>query len=215
MLRPMVCWGAKGQALVLNEFIRLLGFELVALFDNDASIVSPIPGLPLYIGDAGWSRWQETWGTQPVHGAVAIGGSHGRARMERQRAMENDGVQFEKLIHPNAYVAQDAQIDMGTQIMPNATVCTHAVIGKGCLVNTAASVDHECTLGDGVHIAPGARLAGCVRVDDFSLVGSGAIVLPRVQIGENAIIGAGAVVTKNVPPNTTVVGNPARILKST
>jgi len=37
-------------------------------------------------------------------------------------------------------------------------------------------------------------------------------VLKGVTIGENAIVGTGAVVTKNVPPNTIVAGNPARVV---
>jgi acetyltransferase-like isoleucine patch superfamily enzyme len=37
--------------------------------------------------------------------------------------------------------------------------------------------------------------------------------LSKITIGENAIIGAGSVVTKNVPPNSIVAGNPARVLR--
>ena len=44
-------------------------------------------------------------------------------------------------------------------------------------------------------------------------IGSSATVLCGVTIGENAVIGAGSVVTKDVPPDTIVAGNPARILR--
>lgn len=44
-------------------------------------------------------------------------------------------------------------------------------------------------------------------------IGAGATVLPGVTIGENSVVGAGAVVTKDVPANTVVAGNPARIIK--
>ncbi|HDS09283.1 MAG TPA: N-acetyltransferase, partial [Firmicutes bacterium] len=44
-------------------------------------------------------------------------------------------------------------------------------------------------------------------------IGSGATILCGITIGENSVIGAGAVVTKDVPPNTTVAGVPARIIK--
>ena len=44
-------------------------------------------------------------------------------------------------------------------------------------------------------------------------VGSGATILSNLVIGENAIVGAGSVVTKNIPPNTIVAGNPARLMR--
>jgi len=44
-------------------------------------------------------------------------------------------------------------------------------------------------------------------------IGSGATILANTCIGENAIVGAGAVVTRDVPANTIVAGNPARILR--
>jgi acetyltransferase-like isoleucine patch superfamily enzyme len=44
-------------------------------------------------------------------------------------------------------------------------------------------------------------------------IGSGAVLLCGITIGENAMVGAGSVVTKDVPPDSTVAGNPARIIK--
>ena len=45
-------------------------------------------------------------------------------------------------------------------------------------------------------------------------IGSGTVILPGVTIGDNAVIGAGSVVTKDIPANTVVAGNPARILRN-
>ena len=44
-------------------------------------------------------------------------------------------------------------------------------------------------------------------------IGSGATILSNTTIGEDAIVGAGSVVTKDVPPNSIVAGNPARVLR--
>jgi acetyltransferase-like isoleucine patch superfamily enzyme len=44
-------------------------------------------------------------------------------------------------------------------------------------------------------------------------IGSSVTLLSGITVGENAIVGAGSVVTKNVPANTIVAGNPARILR--
>jgi acetyltransferase-like isoleucine patch superfamily enzyme len=45
-------------------------------------------------------------------------------------------------------------------------------------------------------------------------IGSGSTILANVTVGENAIVGAGSVVTKNVPADSVVAGNPARILRN-
>lgn len=47
-----------------------------------------------------------------------------------------------------------------------------------------------------------------------SWIGAGAIILPGVTVGENSIVGAGSVVTKDVPDNTIVVGNPAKVVRN-
>ncbi len=52
-----------------------------------------------------------------------------------------------------------------------------------------------------------------IHIEKHVWIGSGAIILKGVHIGEGAIIGAGAVVTKNVPSNTVVAGNPAKVIK--
>lgn len=53
-----------------------------------------------------------------------------------------------------------------------------------------------------------------VVIEDDSDIGVGAIILPGVVVGKGSIIGAGAVVTKNIPPYSVAVGNPARILRN-
>lgn len=97
-------------------------------------------------------------------------------------------------------------------------------LNAGCtLLDTAkVTMGARTMLGPGVqiycaehHIDPVRRRAGLevakpVTIGEDVWIGGGAIVLPGVAIGHRAIIGAGSVVTKDVPADTTVVGNPAR-----
>jgi len=78
------------------------------------------------------------------------------------------------------------------------------------VINRGASVGHHVTLANFVSLGPSAVLGGNTAVDVGAMIGAGAVVLPKVRIGAEAVVGAGAVVVDDVPPRTTVVGNPAR-----
>jgi sugar O-acyltransferase (sialic acid O-acetyltransferase NeuD family) len=214
--RPVVLWGGTGQAKVLREALDPGRFEVVAVFDRDPAVQSPFDDVPIVHGVEGFARWLAgVKRPARVTAFVAIGGERGEDRLEIQRRLAAAGLTIGSVVHPKAFVARDATLGEGAQILALAGVCTGARLGAACIVNTAATVDHECVLGDGVHVAPGAHLAGCVTVGSFAMIGTGASVLPRVTIGARATVGAGAVVLEDVADGATVVGNPARPIERT
>lgn len=99
-------------------------------------------------------------------------------------------------IHPGAKIGQGIFIDHATGI----------VIGETAVVGNDVSMLHEVTLG-GTGKTTGDRHP---KVGNGVLIGAGAKILGNVSIGEGAKVGAGSVVLSDVPPHTTVVGNPAR-----
>ncbi len=209
-VRKIVCWGATGQSKVIHEALEGSDARIVLLVDNRD--VSPsLLDVPLVVGMKGFDAWLGARDvSDDLHAVVAIGGAAGRDRLHLMASLQERGLAPLTVIHPTAFVARDARIGGGCQILAMAAICTHVTLGDGVIVNTSASVDHDCRLGAGVHIAPGARLAGEITVGDRACIGTGAIVLPRLRIGDDAIVGAGAVVTKDVEPGAIVVGNPAR-----
>lgn len=84
-------------------------------------------------------------------------------------------------------------------------------IGDGCLIGhnvTIATLNHELNPANRASITPNP-----VKIGDNVWIGSDSTILPGVEIGDGAIIGAGSIVTKNVPANTLVAGNPAKIIR--
>lgn len=208
-----VLWGSAGHAKVLADVIAQRPGQVVALFDNGPLAVSCLTDVPLYRGLAGLDDWLKTQDSAAVFNAgIAIGGARGRDRNLIALSLQDAGLQLPVLTHTSASVSRTAQIGLGSQVLANAVVAADVVMGRVCIVNNNANVDHECQLGDGVHIAPGAVLCGCVIVGENTMVGANAVVLPRLRIGRNVVVGAGAVVTRDVPDDSVVVGNPARLL---
>jgi len=209
----VVFWGATGQAKVLNEALCDSNYRIVALVDRNKDITPPFPGIPVLDGKVGFDSWLAGWDSvENLHAVVAVGGESGCDRLELMGLFTERGLTPLTVIHKSAFVATDAHIGSGTQILANSAVCSHVSLGESVIINTSATVDHDCTIGNGVHVAPCANLAGEVRVNDLAFIGIGATILPRIRIGEGAIVGGGAVVIEDVPAGVTVVGNPARII---
>jgi acetyltransferase-like isoleucine patch superfamily enzyme len=109
-----------------------------------------------------------------------------------------------------------------------------AHIGAGCEIHIRAIPEpFLVTIGNHVLIAPGALLHthegggwlaceedpdlwvfGKIEIEDNCLIGVNAQILPNVKIGKNSIVGAGSVVISNVPPDSVVLGVPARVVGS-
>jgi len=212
-MKKTVLWGATGQAIVLEEFLYLKGYQIVALFDNNINVKSISTNIPIYYGVKGFSEWKKAQKKEDIYSIVAIGGNKGKDRVDIQNYLEREGLKIITAIHPKAFVADNTKIGIGSQILANSSVCARVSLGISCIINTSASVDHECKIGNGVHIGPGAKLAGCVTVEDYSFIGIGSAILPKINIGKNTIIGAGSVVTKDMPDNIICYGNPARIVR--
>lgn len=213
-MKPLIVWGATGQAVVLQEFIGHAGYEIVALFDNDPDARSPIPNAPLYTGEEGFRAWEEGWREGTCSFLVAIGGDKGACRREISEWLRRQGMIPASVRHPSSSVATDAQLGDGAQVLMNAAVGARCLLGDYCIVNTSSSVDHECCIGAGCHIGPGATLAGLVTLGENVFIGAGATILPRIVIGDNSVVGAGAVVTHDVPDQSIVCGVPAKVMGS-
>lgn len=213
-MSDLLLWGATGQARVLRELVHGSDWNIVAIVDS-RPLPAPFPGPAMLLGVSGLDVWLGQRGAfPPLAAAVAVGGDRGVDRLSVGDQLLARGIPLTTLVHSRAYVAQDATLAEGCQILVGAIVATQARLGRLVIVNTGASVDHDCCIGDGAHVGPGARLAGQIEVGPRSFIGTGALILPRIRIGADAIIGAGAVVTRDVADATVVVGNPARILRT-
>lgn len=100
------------------------------------------------------------------------------------------------------------------------------VIGDNCKIEAFAYIPTGATIEDDVFVGPHACFTNDKKpkakgeweviptlVKKGASIGANAVILSGVTIGENAMVGAGSVVTKDVLPNTVVVGNPAKVIE--
>lgn len=115
-------------------------------------------------------------------------------------------------IQKNAHVGKNCKISSHTFICEGVTIEDDVFIGHGVMfINDmyprATNPGGELQTERDWTVEP-------TRIRRGASVGSGATILARVTIGEDSIVGAGSVVTKDVPANTIVAGNPARVLRN-
>jgi acetyltransferase-like isoleucine patch superfamily enzyme len=115
-------------------------------------------------------------------------------------------------IQKNASVGRRCKISSHTFICEGVTIEDHVFIGHGVtFVND--SYPRATTATGELQTQQDWRVETTL-VKKGASIGSGATILSNVTIGERAIVGAGSVVTRDVPDDTIVAGNPARVLRS-
>lgn len=114
-------------------------------------------------------------------------------------------------------ISQVSRFFTGIEIHPGAKIGEAILIdhGAGVVIGETAEVGDRVTIYQGVTLGGTGKDTGKRHptVGSDVVIGSGAKVLGPINIGDNVKIGANSVVLKDAPSNTTVVGNPGRIIK--
>ncbi|MGG3468848.1 serine O-acetyltransferase [Neobacillus pocheonensis] len=121
-----------------------------------------------------------------------------------------------KLFFLARVISQISRFLTGIEIHPGAKIGRRFFIDHGMGV----VIGETCEIGDNVTVFQGVTLGGTGKekgkrhptIKDNALIATGAKVLGSITVGENSKIGAGSVVLKEVPPNSTVVGVPGRVV---
>ncbi|RLI96896.1 MAG: N-acetyltransferase [Candidatus Aenigmatarchaeota archaeon] len=127
-----------------------------------------------------------------------------------------------KVVYPGLVNMYECEVGDRCLIGPFVEIQKDVIIGNDCRVQSHSFICSKARIGNSVFIGHGVMFVNDkypprfdekhweeIIIEDGVTIGSNATILP-VRIGENSLIGAGAVVTKDVPPNSIAVGNPAK-----
>ena len=138
----------------------------------------------------------------------SIGDNYARAK--KFLFLKEAGFKMISIVHPKALI--DTKIEFGDNVIieMGTAIHTHSIIGDNVFLGGDALIGHHNKIGNHVLIGGNVSFGGSVIVQDYVSVGVGASIKPGVTLGEGCIVGVGAAVIKDVEPNSTVVGVPAK-----
>jgi sugar O-acyltransferase (sialic acid O-acetyltransferase NeuD family) len=204
--RPLLIFPCNGNGI---EALDCLGSEFYPVgFIDDASekVNSEQFGITVF-GRKALERF-------PDAEVLAVPGSPMSFR-ERERVVASLGVpisRFARVVHPLARVSPLATVGVNVLIMAGVVITSNAVIGNHVCLLPNTVVHHDAVIGDWSLVGSNVTIAGNTTIGYNCYIGSGTSVMNGIKVCDRALVGLGSNVIRDVPPSTTVVGNPARPL---
>ncbi|HEY3974984.1 MAG TPA: acetyltransferase [Candidatus Sulfotelmatobacter sp.] len=209
----LVILGAGGLGREVLATVRACNeagrqWDVLGFLDADEKLAGKkVGGVPVLGGD----DWYRNNQYESLRFVCAIGKPEVRSRVvETMSAVKS---KFVSVVHPAVQVAESVAIGAGTVIMAGTQFTADIRIGSHVVIYLNCSITHDVCVGDFCVIPSGCNLSGGAILETGVLLGSGVSVLPRRRIGAWATIGAGSVVVKDIPPKSTAMGAPCRVIE--
>jgi sugar O-acyltransferase (sialic acid O-acetyltransferase NeuD family) len=214
MMQKIVIIGAGGFSQDVLDILdacnwikpqyEILGYIVESKYGEPGTEVN---GFPI-LGDFDWfGRYQHK-----VCAISTVGAAEVRFHLVK-RASEL-GVPFCNVVHPTAILTRHLSIGEDVVLAAGCIIAFKTRIGNHVHVNLDCTIGHDVILEDFVTLAPGVHVSGNVTIAMGAQIGTGANIIEKVDIGEWSVIGAGSTIVRDVPPNTTVVGVPGKVIKT-
>jgi sugar O-acyltransferase (sialic acid O-acetyltransferase NeuD family) len=202
--------GSAGEIVWLVEALNQVAarWRLLGLLDDDrAKHGTHVAGAPVLGPVAAAGDFTSA--------SFVIGVAHYRRPRTRLAIAERMGLpgdRYATLIHPAAIVTPGAKLGYGCLVFAFAFIGHAAHVGNHVLVSSHCRISHDTVVDDGATLAAGALLSGGARLGPGSYAGAGCVLRDGVVLGAGAVAGIGSVVVRDVDPEVTVMGNPARVV---
>lgn len=211
-MKKIAVFGAGGFGREVEMLIRQINsvkpeYEFIGYFDDSIEKGELINNKEILGGLSTLNNWETE-----LYLVVAIGDPITKEAIVNQ--LSNDLILYPVLIHPNVIKGDFVEIGEGSIICAGNIITENIKIGKHVIVNLSCTIGHDALIGDFCSFMPTVNVSGETNIEKLVFVGTGARIINQKKIGHGSIIGAGTVVIKDVPPYSTVVGNPGKVIKT-
>ncbi|MDF9801103.1 acetyltransferase EpsM [Catalinimonas alkaloidigena] len=216
-MKKIIVLGGSGIGMIASSIIdKMTGYELLG-FVNDVVPVGNTIGKYKKI-----KVIDKTENIQKYITDEEIYFFNGFVGMTREKevyeTLQKLGIPKERyvnLIDPTAIVPWDyCSIGQGVLMAPLSQLSSDTNISDNCMLLANTFIGHDTFLDQYVSVATNAVIGANVHVGKACHIGSNATIREKVKIGDFSLVGMGAVVLKDVPENSIVAGNPARVIKT-
>ena len=214
-MKKLVIFGGSGIGMIAASIAMDLGIFEVAGFLNDVIATGKSIGkyhkIPVIGNTEDYEKYLKE---KDYYFFIAYVG------LKREKETYNKIIDFKipedrwaTLVHPTSVVpSKFCKIGYGVLLAPLSQLSPDTTISNNCILLGNSFLGHDSFLDTFSHLATNAVIGANVHIGKAVHVGSNATIREKVTIGDFSLIGAGSVVLNDVPENSIVVGNPARLL---
>lgn len=215
-MKKLIIFGGSGIGMIAASVANDLGYYEIVGFLNDIVPVGTEIGrfkkIPVIGKTEDYKNYLADKNTYFFIGYVGL--QDEKKTFEKITRLDIQEHRWATLIHPSAIIPKGfCDIGNGVLFAPLVQLSPDTAISDNCILLANSFIGHDSFLDKFAHVATNGVVGANVHIGKAVHIGSNATLREKLKIGDYSLVGAGSVVIKDVPENSVVAGNPARILK--
>ena len=216
-MKKLVILGGRGIGMIAASVANDLGNYKILGFLNDVvkvgSKVGKFSGYQVIGTSNDVSKYLDD---EDVYFFIGyIGMKNEKEIFEKILSLNIPRNRFATLIHPTAIIPKGfCSIGEGVLLAPLSQLSPDTTVDDNCILLPNSFLGHDSVMKRFAHLTTNSVVGGNVSVGKAAHIGSNATIREDIEIGDFSLVGSGSVVLNDVPPNSIVVGNPAKVLKT-
>ena len=204
----LIIIGAGQFGNLVSNIIDKSKYEIYGFIDDDKKKIGKKNNQIKVLGD---DKYLSSISPKKFGLVLCLGNIESRKKFLKK--INKQGFRFPKIIDQNFREFDNVKIGNGTIILGSANILNNSNIGKFCVVGTNANILHDVNIGDNCIIGGGTNIGANVTLKKNIFVGIGAVFASKkIIVNDNCYICSGSVIFNDLPKNSKVIGNPARVI---